>query len=113
MQKTKRLLIILTVVALSAMMIVPLQTAAVDEYTPNRMITLHCVDNINPTFRVSLMYDSYMDAGPYTLIGKIKIENFAQIAGNDLHKAFMDFYVPGGTPVNKVNWTQNTGGWVD
>ncbi|MHB1452657.1 MAG: LPXTG cell wall anchor domain-containing protein [Saccharofermentanales bacterium] len=113
MQKSRTLLIILTVIALSVMMIAPLQTAAVEEYAPNRMITLHCVDNINPTFRVSLMYDNYMDAGPYTLIGKIKIENFADIAGNDLHKAFLDFYVPGGTPANKVNWTQNTGGWVD
>lgn len=112
MQKTKRFLIILTVVALSAMMIVPLNTAAVDEYTPNRMITLHCVDNINPTFRISLMYDEYEDAAPYTLIGKIKIENCEDISGSDSHKAFLDFLADGATD-NKVNWTENTDGWVD
>lgn len=111
--KVKKLLVMLVAVAMMASMMIPAQTSAVDTYTPNRMITLTCVDNINPTFRISLLYDNYADAGPYTILGKVKIENFADIAGNDLHKGFLDFCVIGGSPVNKSNWMANTDGWVE
>lgn len=89
-------------------------TAQAEEaYSPNRMLTMSCTDNINPTLTFSLMYDDYMENGPYTLLGKVKLENLSGLAGSEVNKAFLDIVPAGQSPVTVANWTENTDGWVD
>lgn len=79
----------------------------------NRIIGIHCTDNVNPTFRMSILYDDPMFAeanGPFTIQSKIKIANFNK--QQDDGKAFVDFNFSDDGTVNKASFTSDTDGYV-